>query len=200
MQLQIPGKNMPVEDPTVLWSEQDSPFLPVARITIPKQVFDTPEQDRFCEDLSFTPWHALPEHEPVGGLNRLRKAVYLEISRYRHARNGSAARRAARLLPRPHGCDVSGRHGRRHGRRPAGATPGAAAAVAPARGTALAPAPASKAPTAAAPRGLAPLPSPVVAKPGTEAPPPSTAPEAVPNPAPDSERVPPPPESEPDPN
>ncbi len=82
-----PGRNMPVEDPTVLWSERESPFLPVARITIPKQVFDTPEQDVFCEELSFTPWHALPEHEPVGGLNRLRRAVHLEISRYRHARN-----------------------------------------------------------------------------------------------------------------
>jgi len=89
VQLQIPGSNMPVEDPTVLWSERESPYLPVARITIPKQVFDTPEQDRFCEDLSFTPWHALPAHEPVGGLNRLRKAVYLELSRYRHVRNGT---------------------------------------------------------------------------------------------------------------
>jgi hypothetical protein len=192
VQLQIPGRNMPVEDPTVLWSETDSPFQPVARITIPKQAFDTEEQDRFCEDLSFTPWHALPEHEPVGGTNRLRKAVYLEISRYRHARND-------RPLAEPRGfcldlsgatCPVAA----------AGAEPGAAAAVAPARGTALAPAHAGKAPTAAAPKGLAPPPSPLVAKPGTEAPPPSTAPEAVPTPAPDSERVPPPPESESAPN
>jgi hypothetical protein len=96
VQLQVPGRNMPVEDPTVLWSEQDSPFLPVARVTIPRQAFDSQDQDRFCENLSFNPWHALPEHEPVGGLNRLRKAVYLEVSRYRHARNEAP-------LGEPHG-------------------------------------------------------------------------------------------------
>jgi hypothetical protein len=103
VQLQILGKNMPVENPTILWPEADSPFLPVARVTIPKQVFDTPEQDRFCEGLSFTPWHALPEHEPVGGLNRLRKAVYLELSRYRHARNA-----APRGEPRGYCLDLTG--------------------------------------------------------------------------------------------
>ena len=31
VQLQVPGRNMPVEDASVLWSEKDSPFLPVAR-------------------------------------------------------------------------------------------------------------------------------------------------------------------------
>ena len=36
---------------------------------------DAPGQDELCEALSFTPWHSLPEHEPVGGINRLRRAV-----------------------------------------------------------------------------------------------------------------------------
>jgi catalase len=88
VQPQVAGKNMPVEDPTVEWREKDSPFVKVARIVIPRQAFDSPEQNAFCEDLSFTPWHALPEHRPVGGANRMRKAVYQEISRYRHAKNG----------------------------------------------------------------------------------------------------------------
>jgi hypothetical protein len=96
VQLQVPGKNMPVEDATVLWSEKDSPFVPVARVTIPRQEFDTKEQNAFCENLSFTPWHALPAHEPAGVMNRVRKALYQEISRYRHAKN--AAPRAE-----PHG-------------------------------------------------------------------------------------------------
>ncbi|HXY41686.1 MAG TPA: hypothetical protein VEQ10_18555, partial [Vicinamibacteria bacterium] len=87
VQPQVAGRNMPVEDATVLWSESDSPFVPVARVTIPRQAFASAEQDRFCEALSFTPWHTLPKHEPVGGINRLRRAVYRELSRYRHARN-----------------------------------------------------------------------------------------------------------------
>ncbi|MEK1942330.1 MAG: hypothetical protein AAAB16_18325, partial [Pseudomonas sp.] len=36
---------------------------------------------------SFNPWHALPEHRPLGGINRLRKAVYEAVSAYRHERN-----------------------------------------------------------------------------------------------------------------
>jgi catalase len=103
VQLQVPGRNMPVEDATVLWSEKDSPFLKVARVTIPRQAFDTPEQNAFCENLSFTPWHALPEHEPVGVMNRVRRALYQEISRYRHARNA-----APRAEPRGFCLDLTG--------------------------------------------------------------------------------------------
>lgn len=95
IQLQRPDKDMPVEDTTVLWSEKDSPFVKVARIDIPSQTFDTAEQDQFCEGLSFTPWHALPEHRPIGIMNRLRKAVYLAVSRYRRAKNGVPFREPA---------------------------------------------------------------------------------------------------------
>jgi hypothetical protein len=103
VQLQVAGKNMPVEDSTVLWSEKDSAFLKAARVTIPRQVFATPEQDAFCENLSFTPWHALPDHEPVGVMNRIRRAVYQEISRYRHAKNA-----APRAEPRGFCLDLTG--------------------------------------------------------------------------------------------
>jgi hypothetical protein len=103
VQPQVAGKNMPVEDSTVLWSEEDSPFLKVARVTIPRQEFATPEQVAFCENLSFTPWHSLPEHEPVGVMNRIRRALYQEISRYRHARNS-----APRAEPRGYCLDLTG--------------------------------------------------------------------------------------------
>jgi catalase len=83
VQPQVAGRNMPVEDPTVEWKESDSPFVKLATITVPKQEFDTPQQNDFCEALSFNPWHALEAHRPIGGLNRIRKAVYLEDSRYR---------------------------------------------------------------------------------------------------------------------
>jgi hypothetical protein len=89
VQLQRADKYMPVEDATVEWREKDSPFVEVARIEVPPQEFDTPEQNQFCEALSFTPWHALPEHRPIGVMNRLRKAVYLSVSRYRRDKNGA---------------------------------------------------------------------------------------------------------------
>jgi len=87
VQLRKGSSKMPIEDPTIEWSEKDSPFIPVARITIPAQAFTSPEQLEFCENLSLTPWHAIPEHQPLGGINRVRKTVYNTISRVRHELN-----------------------------------------------------------------------------------------------------------------
>jgi hypothetical protein len=92
VQLRKLPTEMPIEDPTIEWSEKDAPFIPVARITIPVQAFTSPEQLAFCENLSFTPWHAIPEHKPLGGINRVRKIVYNTISRVRHELNGEEHR------------------------------------------------------------------------------------------------------------
>ena len=110
VQPQVQGKNMPIEDPTVLWSERDSPFVPVARVTVPQQEFDTPQQNAFCEQLSFSPWHAVPDLRPLGGLNRVRKAVYLEDARYRRSAtaNGGSTPYSAAHEPRGWCMDLSG--------------------------------------------------------------------------------------------
>ena len=79
--------SMDVEDSRIEWKEAQAPFYPVATIRIPQQVFDTPEQNALCENLSFTPWHALPDHKPLGVTNRLRKVIYDHISRVRHEVN-----------------------------------------------------------------------------------------------------------------
>ena len=79
--------SMSVEDSRTEWLEEEAPFHKVATITIPQQIFDTPEQNAFCENLSFTPWHALPEHRPLGATNRLRKVIYAHISRTRREAN-----------------------------------------------------------------------------------------------------------------
>jgi len=81
--------SMSVEDSMTEWKEAQAPFYKVATIHIPKQVFDTPEQNKFCENLSFTPWHALVEHKPLGGINRMRKIIYEQISRVRHEMNST---------------------------------------------------------------------------------------------------------------
>jgi Catalase len=83
------SSSMDVEDSRIEWKEAQAPFYPVAIIRIPRQVFDTPEQNAFCENLSFTPWHALPEHKPLGVTNRLRKVIYDHISRVRHEMNST---------------------------------------------------------------------------------------------------------------
>jgi catalase len=85
MQLQTDASTMPIEDTTVEWG---SPFHRVAIITIPSQDLRDPEQMALAEHLSFTPWHALAEHRPLGGINRIRKAAYGASSAVRHRLNG----------------------------------------------------------------------------------------------------------------
>ena len=84
VQPQVDPADQPIEDATHLWQ---SPVHKVATIRIPCQSFDSNEQMEFCENLSFSPWHALTEHRPLGGLNRLRKATYLALSDFRHEQN-----------------------------------------------------------------------------------------------------------------
>ena len=76
-----------VEDSMVEWPEDEAPFYEIATIRIPRQTFDTPQQDLFAENLSFNAWHALPDHRPLGAVNRLRKIVYDRVSRVRHEMN-----------------------------------------------------------------------------------------------------------------
>ena len=88
---------MSVENSMVEWNEVDAPFVKVATITIPQQQFATPERDRFGENLSFTPWHALPQHRPLGAVNRMRRVIYQEISKLRHELNGTLRREPSSL-------------------------------------------------------------------------------------------------------
>lgn len=87
IQRQDANKYMPIEDTSIEWRESDAPFQTVARITLPAQDFDTPALNLQCDNLSFNPWFGIEAHRPIGGINRLRKAVYEAVSDYRHARN-----------------------------------------------------------------------------------------------------------------
>ncbi len=94
VQFRTDADAMPIEDSGREWRESRSPFRKVATIRILRQDCDNDEQRRFGENLSFTPWHALPEHRPLGGINRGRKTIYEAISSFRHQYN-----RAARKEP-----------------------------------------------------------------------------------------------------
>jgi len=85
--VQLRQPHMPLEDAAVRWSESRSPFAKVATLHIPKQPFLTPEREALGESLSFSPGHAWPEHQPLGGINRARVAIYKQLSAYRHERD-----------------------------------------------------------------------------------------------------------------
>jgi hypothetical protein len=73
-----------IEDACFQWDEKIHPFVTVGTITIPPQDFETAEQRALCESLTFTPWHGVTEHRPLGGINRLRRAVYEASTHFRH--------------------------------------------------------------------------------------------------------------------
>ena len=80
---------MPVEDMSVEWDEGVSKPIPVATLTIGVQDLDSPEGRALaeeCEAMAFSPWNALAEHRPMGGINRLRQAVYLASQAKRGAK------------------------------------------------------------------------------------------------------------------
>jgi len=85
-------ETMPVEDARIPWDQGQSAFVPVATVTIPVQEFSSASQMRFCENLSFTPWHGLPAHRPLGNINRARKVVYEAVSKFRHDYNHEVRR------------------------------------------------------------------------------------------------------------
>jgi catalase len=87
VQLQTDIDLMPVEDPGRRWPEHISPFVKVATLTIPRQTFDTPAQNTYGTRLAFNPWHCLPAHHPLGGINRARRVIYKTLSNFRHQHN-----------------------------------------------------------------------------------------------------------------
>jgi len=89
--------SMPIEDATVDWSGAGAPFVRVATITIPVQRFDSVEQMTLAEQMAFTPWHTLPDHRPLGGINRARRTLYQVVSQLRNELNGVARREPTSL-------------------------------------------------------------------------------------------------------
>jgi hypothetical protein len=96
VQFQTDAKKMPIENPSIPWDASLSPYRKVATIRLPVQGLGTPEQVAFTENISFNPWRTLPEHRPLGAINRVRKEVYPAISQFRHRRNAVPVRE-----PRP---------------------------------------------------------------------------------------------------
>jgi hypothetical protein len=87
VQLQTDPHRMPIENASVRWPEKLSPFVSVGNLRIPKQTFDSPAQLAFAHNLSYNPWHCVPEHRPLGNQNRARFKIYQELSQLRQSMN-----------------------------------------------------------------------------------------------------------------
>jgi hypothetical protein len=82
-QLWTNAQTMPIEDATVEWSEQKSPYQTIADLTLPLQDITVLRDDG--ERRSFSVWNALAAHRPLGGINRVRRQAYALSASWRHA-------------------------------------------------------------------------------------------------------------------
>ena len=82
-------KTMPVENANTEWSEEESPYQTVARLTLPQQESYSEARRAYVDDaLSFCPSHSLAAFRPLGSIMRARLHVYPEMSRHRRITNG----------------------------------------------------------------------------------------------------------------
>lgn len=88
VQLATDIDRMPIEDAATEWPEDESPYVPVARITALPQDTWTDEQRRTIEDRSaFSPWIGLAAHRPLGSIMRARRPAYVAARDHRARAN-----------------------------------------------------------------------------------------------------------------
>jgi hypothetical protein len=81
-------ESMPIENAAVVWSEEESPYRRIASITVkPQPAWSETRSSAVDDGMSFSPWHGLAAHRPLGGIMRARKAAYEKARMFRAERN-----------------------------------------------------------------------------------------------------------------
>lgn len=82
VQFFVDERHTPIEDTSVPWEPEVTPFVKLARLRIPKCELDKGLSDKVSQ-LSFTPWHATEEHRPLGNVMRARRFAYQASAAHR---------------------------------------------------------------------------------------------------------------------
>jgi len=86
-------ETMPIEDASVVWPEEKSPYLDVARIVIPPQAaWNAARRAAIDDGLAFSPWHGVVAHRPLGSVMRARRVAYKVMAKFRAHHNGVTLR------------------------------------------------------------------------------------------------------------
>ena len=88
VQLWTDAETQPIEDASVDWPVEQSPYRTVATITLPRQNAYSPQRQRYVDEImTFRPAHSLTAHRPLGSVMRARLRVYQALSAFRHHEN-----------------------------------------------------------------------------------------------------------------
>lgn len=95
VQLNTDLARMPVDNTSVKWSEDLSPWVTVARVDLPRQDISGDDNLAAADATSITPWRTREQHRPIGEIQRVRQEVYRRSSIERHHINGQERREPA---------------------------------------------------------------------------------------------------------
>ena len=87
VQFYVDKAHTPIEDTSVPWRPENAPLLKVAQLRIPHCDLDdqrTRELSEKIDKLSFSPWHATEDHQPLGNVMRARRVAYEASAALRH--------------------------------------------------------------------------------------------------------------------
>lgn len=91
-------ETMPIEDASVEWPQEQSPYVAVARLIANPQLAWSAARSAAVDDgMAFSPWHCLAAHRPIGSIMRVRKAAYETAARFRSERNTVSIEEPRRL-------------------------------------------------------------------------------------------------------
>lgn len=80
---------MPIEDASVVWPEDQSPYIAVATLEAAPQVsWDDATFPQIEDRLTFSPWNGVLDHRPLGSVMRARRHAYESSSTFRKQFNG----------------------------------------------------------------------------------------------------------------
>ena len=88
LQLRTNPETMPLDQATVEWPLEESPFIPIAEVHFPKQDIDARGQAAYGENLSLNIWRVTEEHRPQGSIADARREVYAASAKQRRNANG----------------------------------------------------------------------------------------------------------------
>lgn len=87
-QLWTNADTQPIEDASVEWPTDESPYRTVAILRLPAQKAYSPaRQHYFDEEMTFRPAHSLLAHQPLGSVMRARLQVYRALAAFRQHEN-----------------------------------------------------------------------------------------------------------------
>ena len=88
LQFFVDDATTPIEDASVVWPEDSTPIVTVARLTLRPEAADDQTRAALAEKVekaAFDPWSGLMSHRPLGEIMRARKAAYYASQQARGA-------------------------------------------------------------------------------------------------------------------